>query len=480
MRAFYYLLFTVPFLILIFVFNFPAPPWPDAVVYDSVARDFMNSGIFRYSIFGDFDASYLRANFNNGPLYPLVHMVFLKIFGSTDSRLLLIFNYILAVLTFINISRVLRLSTEQLLLMVVLVFNPVIYHYTNILRPEWMNIFLFSCIWRIIPYSYIGASFLLALAALNHQFSIFFVPFVLYLVYRKEGTWMGRIRGWFLVCTFTALFLTPYLIYIFRHWGDFVFQLFGNQIAESASGGFLKFARSFVVPLFYPSISIYTITDRMPRWQADFLPFGLIAGIAALIFKWRRGIKFSDSTKEAFFFWFFLNLGCAVTTFNPYVALSFSVFAVALLRDIFPVITPRFKMAVGLVAVVGIIYQLVFYNKVADRLFRWEDYKIASACISNQLPDGADVYVMAYPDPSVELNNLRNDIGIKRYIDFAKYADAWKQIVANRKYFIVSNDAIYLNRFDYENALRNGIEAGLFSETRCEAGNIGYTVLKRR
>ena len=483
-----YLFFSLPFLLFIFLFHFPAPPWPDAIVYDSVARDFLNTGIFRYAIWGAYDSTYLHANFNNGPLYPFIHILFLKVFGSTDSRLLLTFNYLLAVLTFANISRILKLSGEHLLLMVILVFNPVVYHYTNIVRPEWLGIFLLSCMWRVFASyeskpplrAYIFVSLLLALSALNHQFSIFFVPCVFYAALKREETLCAGIGKCLLISFCTMLFLAPYLIYAQRHWGDFLFQLFGNQITESASGSIFTFVKSFVVPLFYPSIGVFTQTGIIPRWHADMLSLGLIACAFGLILKWRKKFQLSSSTKEAFFFWLFLNMGCAAVTYSPYVTVSFSVLAIAILKDAFPVVPRRLRTILISVAIIGIGSQVVFYSEVTRKLFQWKDYQKAVECLANELPRGADVYVMAYPDPSVELSNRRNDLGVKRYIDFAKYGSAWEVIVAKNDHFIVSDDAYNLNRFDYGNALRNGIGRGEFREVKCKQGNVGYTLFERR
>ncbi len=489
-KYYYYLLLACPFLLFVFVLNFPAPPWPDHIVYESVARDFFKTGIFRYLIWGDFDPTYLNFNFNNGPLYPFVHLVFLKLFGSTDPRIAFGFNYLLAFLTFINVSNILRLENRQKLFLALLAFNPLVYHYTNIARPEWLGLFIFSCLWRTLVardeklalWRYLLAGAFLALAALNHQFAIFYIPIVAYAIYRRENGWRRRSIALGLVAASTAFFLSPYLYYIGRHFADFKYQLFSNQISagQGVAGGPLKFIKSFFVPLFYPSISFLTQTGKIPRWQADLVPFSVIVCIVALLIKWKKGLKLSPITIEAGVFWFILNLGCAFSTYSPYVTVSVSIFAVALIRDIFPDVSPRAVKVLVFAMIVAVLYQLWFYNSVSSKLFRSSDYRMAAECIAQKIPNGETLYVLAYPDPSVQLNNLRSDLDIRRYIDFEKYADAWKDIVPKRKYFVISPDRYLLDRFDYRGALRNEYNRGKFTEAICSSGNVSYTLWSRR
>lgn len=484
----FYLLLALPFLILIFVFNFPAPPWPDAIVYDFVARDALKTGLFRYLIWGDFGPTWLRTNFTVLPLYPAIHVLFIKIFGSTDFRLMTGFNYLLAFLTFLNIGKILRLESRQKLLLLILAFNPLVYHYTSIVRPEWPNVFLFSWIWRLLAADETRVSvktgivtgLLLALAALNHHFAIFFVPCIIYAVWRREDAWSRRFAITGVVFLSAAVFFSPYLYYAGANFADFKLQLFGNLMEESAANGWFKFIKSFFVPLFHPSIGVFTQSGRIARWQADLVPVAVILCIASMIVKWRKKIPLSPITIEAFFFWLFLNLGCAVTTYNPYVTVSTSVLAIALLRDIFPEISPRFVKILAASLVMAVLYQLWFYNDVTTKLFRADDYLKATQCIADQIPRNETIYVMAYPDPSVELNNLRGDIDVRRYIDFAKYADIWKELVPKRRFFVISADRYNLNRYDYHSTLRNEFAEGKLTEHVCEYGEIKYMLWVRK
>lgn len=476
----FYLLLALPFLLFIFVFNFPAPPWPDAMVYDAVARDFLKTGIFRYMIWADFDPTYLHTNFNNGPLYPLIHIIFLKLFGSTDFRLIIGFNYLLAFLTFYNVGKILDLKSKRLLLLVILAFNPLVYHYTNVVRPEWFNIFIFTCIWRsLITRCYILAGILLALTAYSHQFAIFFVPCIIYSVCRREETWKARFVSLSIVALVTALFFLPYLYYIGSHWADFKLQLLGNQIEHGASDSALKFIKSFFVPLFYPSVGFFTQTGKISRWFADLIPVSVILCFVAFAVKMKRYINLSPITVEAGVFWFILNIGCAVETFNPYVTVPISIFAIALLKDVLSEITPRFVKVTAVAVLAALSYQCLFYYEISSKLFRTSDFIKASECISQKIPVGEKVYALAYPDPSTQLSNLRGDLDIRRFTDFEKYSSQWAEAVKTTNFFITSDDGYFLGRFDYDSLLRNAIKSGLFVETKCNVGNINLNLFSR-
>jgi len=476
-----YLLIAVPFLIFIFIFNFPAPPWPDAVFYDSVARDYLQTGMFRFAIWGDFGPTFLRANFSHMPLYPALHLVLLKFLGSTDLRALLCLNYLFAFLSILNVSSILRLRGDQRLLLALIAFSPLVYHYTNIVRPEWLNIFLLTCIWRalIVP-NYIAAGIFLALSALNHHFAVFFVPCVLCVIWSREGTWSGRVRGILIVAASTAVCMAPYIYYAASNFADFKLQLLQNQLPESVSSGHWKFLKSFLVPLFFPSVGPYTYSGLIPRWQVDLPAVAVIMSIAAVALKRMRHVSASKVTIEAGVLWFFLNLGCSVTTYAVYVQFFLSVFAVSLLRDVFPSVGTAAKRGIAAFVVIGMAYQLFFYHNVSSRVFKWNDYRLAGECIAKNIPPHATVYVLANPDPSAMLSNLRSDIDIRRYIDFDKYADAWKGAVAGSGHFIISSDKTVLNRYDYGFALRNDLEKGRLAQDVCDAGNSRYVVWSRR
>lgn len=450
------------------------------MLYDSVARDFLSSGFFRYKLWGDFDPTYLAANFNNGPLYPAVHALILTLLGTTDSRIMATLNLIMLVLATVNIVNILRLTGAQRLLAVLLLCNPLVLNYVGVIRPEFLNLFLFTCIWRLLNSSrMITAGILLGLTALAHQFAIFFIPPALYLIVRRGRGHIDIIKNIIILGISCAICLSPYIYYMGQHWADFAYQLFHNQMGESVSGGLWPFVRSFVTPLFYPSIAQLTLTGAVPRWVADGFHMGLLFMLVALIGQWRRRTPLSPSTWDALAVWFMLNLGCAVTTFSVFVIFFFAVATMALLRDVFPDIPKALRTALCVGALLGIAQQLVTGYLVRERLFRWEHYQIASACLSDALPQNAKVYVMAYPDPSVQLSNWRGDIDIRRYIDFPRYQSAWKEIVKANDYFVVSGDENFLTRFDHGDALREAIAANHFEATPCTSGPLRFTLYSR-
>lgn len=455
------------------------------MLYDSVARDFLSTGLFRYKVWGDFDPTYLAANFNNGPLYPAVHALILTLFGTTDSRVMATLNVICLVLATVNVARILRLTGAQRWLTVLLLCNPLVLNYVGIIRPEFLNLFLFTVIWRLLssqppnPLRVITAGMLLGLAALTHQFAIFFIPPALYLiVHRGRGT--SDIIKNITILGFSCLTgLIPYIHYMGQHWADFTFQLLHNQMGESVSGGLWPFVRNFITPLFYPSIAPLTLTGAVPRWFADGLHLGLCFMLVALIGQWRRRTALSPTTWDALAVWLMLNLGCAVTTFSVFVTFFFAVATMALLRDVYPSIPKALRTALCAGALLGISQQLVTGYLVRERLFRWENYQIASACLSDALPPNTKVYVMAYPDPSVQIENWRGDLDIRRYIDFPKYQRAWKEIVKASDYFVVSGDETFLTRFDHGGALRAAIAANHFETTQCTSGPLRFTLYSR-
>lgn len=488
MKRFGYLsIVFLPIILLIVALRIPAPPWPDAILYDSVARDFLQTGLFRYHVWADFDPTYLRANFNNGPLYPVIHILFLKIFGSTDARLLILLNYVLLTLSSFNIRAIFRLRGAQNLLLLIIVANPLVLNTTQLVRPEWVNVFLLTCMWRLLntapgPLSiarYVGLAALLSLAAYQHQFAIFFIPCLLYAIWVRSPQWPIRLRGSLILAIFTAVFFAPYLLYSLRHWDDFSLQLVHNQIQESAASQGWVFLRSFVTPLFYPSTSLFTLTGQLARWQFDCLHISLIFAVVALVQRWRIRQKFSTITVESGLFWLFLNLGCALTTFNAYVAFFFSVFAVGMMRDMLPVITRGVKVVIFTTLLVSMAYQTWLYTQVKHHLFNWQDYDSACQCLDTALPPTATVYVLAYPDPSVALQNRQPHLDIRRYIDFAHYAPAWNTAAHQADYFITSADHTFLDRFDYHQALRQQIRAGQFEKIHCDAGPIHYELWRR-
>ncbi len=460
-----------------------APPWPDAILYDSVARDFSSTGIFRYKIWGEFDPTYLAANFNNGPLFPALHLIMLKLFGTTDSRVMIILNLIFLLLATINIVHILRLVGKQRLLAALILCNPLVLNYMGVIRPEFLNLFFFTCVWRLLarptPWRTIGAGVFLGLSALTHQFAVFFIPPALYLLARHSQTLRTTFKNTAILGLSTLIIVLPYIYYMGQHWEAFTFQLLHNQIGESVSSGAWTVLRSFVTPLFYPSISVYTLTGVIPRGLADGLHLGLIFMIVALVGRWRRHMTLSATTWDAIAVWFMLNLGCAVTTFSVFVTFTVTVMAIAMVRDVYPTIPRALRGAVCTAAILGISQQIYMYHLVKERLFRWDDYRLATTCIADALPKNAKVYVMAYPDPSVQLSNWRPDLDIRRYIDFPKYQTAWHHIVATTSYFITSKDEIFLNRFDHGGPLRHAISKNELHPTACTNGNVGYTLYSR-
>lgn len=460
---------------------FTTPPWPDAILYDSVARDFLQTGLFRYKIWGDFDPSYLAANFNNGPLYPALHAVMLSLFHTTDSRWMAALNIVFLIISTLNITKVLQLTGRQLWLLVIILCNPLVLNYVGIIRPEFLNLFLFTCIWRLLapPLStirVIAAGLVLALSALTHQFAIFFVPPALYLIYRHSRGIRGIIKNIIILGFACSLTLLPYIYYIDGHWSDFQFQLLGNQMQESVSAGAWPFFKSFLTPLFYPSISQLTLSGIIPRWFSDGLHIALLFALGAGIVLWRRGQKCTTSTKEALVVWVLLNLGCAVTTFNIYVTFTFSAVAIALMRDAFPEVSRRLRCTLAVAALLGLSHQIFLTHMIRKDLFRWEEYQVAAACLSDALPQNAKVYVLAYPDPSVQLSNWRPDLDIRRYIDFPQYTDAWQKIVAHTSFFITSADGNFLSRFDHGGPLRAAIARGQLRKIECKSGPIHFTL----
>lgn len=464
-----------------------APPWPDAILYDSVARDFLSTGIFRYKVWGEFDPTYLAANFNNGPLYPALHALILTLFGTTDSRLMMAVNCIFLLLSTLNIAHVLRLSSRQRMLTVLVLCNPLVLNYVGIIRPEFLNLFFITCIWRLLaPLSgilnstrIVGAGIVLGLAALTHQFAVFFIPPSLYLIIRRGNGLTDTIKKMIILGFSCLLIFTPYLYYVWHHWTDFSFQLLHNQIGESVSGGIWPFVRSFMTPLFYPSIAQFTLTGIVPRWLADGVHLSLIFMLAALIGRWRRRALLSPTTWDALVIWFMLNLGCAVTTFSVFVTFFFAVATIALLRDVYPDIPKALRNALCVGALLGLSQQLVMGHLLRARLFYWEEYQIASACLSDALPQNARVYVMAYPDPSVQLSNWRPDLDIRRYIDFTKYQTEWQKIVKTNTYFITSGDENFLTRFDHGSALRDEIKSSHVLPTECTSEKLRFTLYSR-
>lgn len=458
---------------------FVTPPWPDAILIESVARDFLQTGIFRYKIWGDFDPTYLAANFNNGPLYSVVHALMLRIFHTTDSRWMTLLNIFLLVGSTVNIVKVLRLSGRQLWLLVVILCNPLVLNYVGIVRPEFLNLFLFTLLWRFLDARHVFfAGVTLGLAALTHQFALFFIPPAIALIARRGSGSREILKNIAILGFACSLTLSPYIHYIGSHWADFQFQLLGNQIGESVQLGLASLAKSFVTPLFYPSIAPFTLTGAIPRWVLDGLPLGLIFTGVATTTLWRRRQKCASTTTDALIVWLSLNLGCAVTTFSVYVTFSISVLAVSLMRDAFPVISERLRCALGVAAIVGISHQLVLAHLVQKNLFQWEEYQVATACLSDALPPNAKVYVMAYPDPSVQLANWRPDLDIRRYIDFPQYGEAWKKIVAHSSFFITSADGIFLNRFDHGGPLSKAMATGQFRSVQCKSGPV-HLILHR-
>ena len=459
---------------------FVTPPWPDAILYDTVARDFAQTGLFRYKIWGDFDPTYWSANFNNGPLYPALHWVLLKGFGSTDHRILVVLNFLLLLAGLWNIGRALQLKGRQWALLLIVLCNPLVLNYIGIARPEFLNIFLFTCIWRLLATATTSlwrpliAGFFLGLAALTHQFALFFVLPIAYLLYSTRPHWRNRLAAAGALTLGTLMSFGPYIYYIVQYWPDFTFQLFHNQIGESASGGIVTLLRSFVVPLFYPSISVFTLTGQIPRWFLDGLPIALIFAIVALVAKYRRHISLSPTTRAALVVWLSMNLGCAVTTYSPYVTVFFAVFVAALLRDVFPGFPKALRVGIGVAALLGVGHQLLLAQWVEKQLFRWEDYQAAATCVTEQLPQGVKVYVMAYPDPSNALVNRRPDLDVRRYIDFPQYREAWGNIVRGKPHVIVSGDGDFLKRFDHGGALQRDMTQGHAIPVNCASGNLHY------
>lgn len=481
----YYLLFSVPFLILIFVFQFPAPPWPDAVIYDSVARDFFKNGIFRYIIWGDLDPTYLRANFNNGPLYPALHLLLLKLFASTDPRILIFLNYVFAFLSIVNLKKILKLEGEQIWLLVILAFNPMFYLFTNLQRPEWLGIFIFSWIWLLLDKrNYWLISFLLALAALNHQFAIFFVPCIVYGVLRREKELAVRFRSLLKLFCGTLLFFSPYLIYIACHFADFKYQLFGNQVGHGTAGSILDLIKHFFTSFISRSMPIYTQTGSIPEWSARIFNVGSIFFVVSIVLMLKKRAKMSALTIEAGVFWFFFNIGLVLAPyFSPYVAFTLSAFAISLIRDVYPEGSKTLKKVLLTFVVLSIAYQLIFYWQVEKRLFNWHDMNNAIDCVADKLPENAKVYVMAYPDPSTLIVNKRNDIDIRRYIDFKGYEVPWQAVVKENDYFVVPADeglVKHFAEFDHGSALRKELERGKFQPFTCKSGNIAFDLLSRK
>lgn len=482
----YYLLLAVPFLIFVFYFNFPAPPWPDQIAWDSVAREFLKTGIFRYPIGGDFMPSNMTSNFNHGPLYSFVHLVILKIFGSDDFRYLVGLNYLLALLSIINVGRILKLEGRQNLLLAILAFNPLIYHFTNIARPEWVSVFLLSCLWRVLASrdkdlsygSIILAGFLLTLFALNHQFAIFFVPFAIYAICMRATTWRKRFSSVALLVASTFVFFSPYLYYVFTHFADFKEQLIDSQMDQGIKRTWFSFIKNLFVPFFSPSVTIFTETGKIPRWQASIPPIAFFIILGSVIIKVKRKLTLSPITIEAALFWLSAIIGCLFSNYNIYISFSSTIFAIALIKDVAPEISP--KMVKGIVAwiLLALAYQFWFYGQVSSKLFKAEDYFSAVKCLSEKIPANETVYVMAHPDPSVQLNNFRNDLQVKRYSDYKKFAPEWEKVVEKNSYFILSPDG-KTNRFDFNDALKKRFENGEFKEESCVTGNIAYRLLFR-
>ncbi len=482
------LILLVPFLIVV-LFQFPVPPWPDAIMYDSIARDFLRSSIFRCAIFQDFDPVYLQANCDNGPVFNFLHLIILKIFGSTDHRLILLLNYTLVLLSTWNVAKVLKLHGREYYILCLVTFNPLVVHSANLIRPEWLNVYFLSWIWRLFachygrlprPCSALITGFVLALTAQTHYFSIFFIPIIVYQCWISEETLWPRVKTGLEIALATALFLTPYVFYILYHMDAFRTEVLINQFGANASHSVLKFLQHMLQPLFFPSSTIYTESNIIPRWLPVLFHLSMVAVVSGFIIKWRRHIVLSPTTRQAIMMWLLVNLGTAMVSYTPYVIFYFSVVAVALWRDLLPHLQWDFRKVLVSVIAASLTYSVFFDFLVARKLFNWKDYQNTVQCLSQQLPAGATVYVLAYPDPSVALSNLRQDLSIRRYSDFVRYKDQWAEITHKIHYFTTSEDGRFITRFDFGFALRDQIAAQQFQRTSCSSGPIHYILWSRR
>jgi hypothetical protein len=328
--------------------------------------------------------------------------------------------------------------------------------------------------------AYFLTGFLLALTAYNHQFSLFFVPCVAYGVWVREKGFSEKARSYLKVFLTTFICFLPYIYYALSNFAVFKYQLFGNQVGHSSAHGLLKFLKSIVVPLFVPSMSFYTFTGIIPRWFADLLNIGVIFALIGLVLVLKNRVKLSKITKEAGFFWLFITLGCAFHTFNPYVAVFFTIFVIGVFKDLYSEVPAWLKGVLVGVVVVSLAYQIVFMSWVKKDLFKWSDMNSATNCIAEKLPIDSKVYVLAYPDPSIQLLNMRPDLDIRRFIDFSKFSPQWIKVVQDNSYFITSGDNNLFIKYDYNSALRNKIKEGLFTGSECKYGNINLMLWRRK
>jgi len=475
------LLLCLPFLVVIAT-HFPTPMWPDAIMYDSIMRDFLKTHLFRCSIFSDFDPAYLQANFDNGPIYSLLHLLMFKLFGTTDSRILVVTNYLLVLLSCYNIGRILQLRGHEWYLLCLITFNPLVIHSANLIRPEWLNVYILSWIWRVLcNYNrshYISTciltGLLLALAAQTHYFSIFFIPFVIYECWISENTLKRRARLGLYILLSTFIFMTPYTWYILSNINSFKIQVLNNRLHTNTSHSILNFLQHFLQPLFFPSSTIYTESNIVPRWLPVVFHLSLITAITGLIIKWRQKIQLTHRTQQAIAVWISICIGTSFVSYTPYMIFYFSVVTVALWKDLVPHLNWNFRIILASIVISSLTYSIFFDSYVAKYLFNWPAYQSSVQCLSNNIPLGAKLYVLAYPDPSVELSIKRNDLDIRRYSDFARYTKPWEGIARSINYVVTSKDSHFLQRFDHGNALRHQFDQGTFQNISCDVGPIHY------
>lgn len=473
-KAIYIAICAIPFLALALIFL--APPWPDTLSYESVARDFVENNVFRYRVWGDFDPGFWAANITNGPLYPAIHAVLIWTFGVADHRFLIAFNCLLAFLSMYNMGKILRLKDFQWIFLTIIAFNPLVLHTTQLARPEWCNVFLFTCIWRLLAdgrsFFRLGvAALLLVIAALFHQFAIFFIPCIFLIIVKRSSTWKLAVSDILWMGALTTLFFGPYLYYMATHFGEIQNQLFGKRFTESVSPNGLEFLRNFAQPLFWPSAAHFTLSEIVPRWSVSIMHVSGVAAIVALIAKWRKRFYFSPETRQTGFIWLLLNLGCAVSSYSPYVTFFFSVFSAGMLRDAFPKPSRNVVLGVSVMIFLSTTSLVLFYSYVSQNLFHWSDYQSATQCLAEKLPPHSKVYVLAYPDPSTTLYGKRPDLDLRRYIDFYRYHSAWEVVAKTNSFFITSADG-KLMRFDHDGALLK--EVRHFDLQSCQSGHVHY------
>lgn len=481
-------LLLLPFLIVV-AMDFPVPIWPDAIMYDSIARDFQKSGIFRCSIFEDLDPTYLRVNFDTGPIYSLLHLAVFKLFGTTDSRIFVIINYTLILLSTYNIYKIFNLRGRELWLLCLIPFNPLVVHSANLIRPEWLNVYWLSWIWRLFATYYAQLSrpvfcaligLFLALAAQTHHFSIFFIPFVVYECWISGKTLGQRIRLAFGIMLATSIFLIPFGWYIVHHFEDFKIQVFTNQFGTNASHSVLKFLQHVLQPLFFPSSTIYTETRIIPRWLPVAFHLSLIVALTGFFITWKRRITLSPITRQAIVMWGCIAAGTAMVSYTPYMIFYFAAVGVALWRDLLPHLRWNFRVILTVIILLSLSYSLFFDQLIARKIFNWTDYTNTVQCLNKNIPQNATVYILAYPDPSVALSKMRPDIKIRRYTDFSRYAPEWATIVANNPFFVTSADQRFLNRFDHGGPLRHEIAEGKLNDSICTSGPITTLFWQRK